>query len=198
MATGIIILAAGASTRLGMPKQTLVYNGKTLLEHAVDAALEVAKPVIVVLGAKADTIVTYLKSKPVTIVYNDSWPQGMASSIAAGLQAVLTDNKAINEVIIMLCDQPFVDALLLNQLIARHTESGKGIIACKYAATIGVPVLLNKKYFDELKLLQGEEGAKKLLLKYKDDVAFVSFEKGVIDIDTMNDYERLNTLSGEL
>jgi len=89
----------------------------------------------------------------------------------------------------MLCDQPFVDASLLNQLVQK--KSLKGIIASTYNGIIGAPVLFDVAYFDELLLLKGQEGAKKLLTKYPEDIDTVAFPLGSIDIDTMEDYERL-------
>lgn len=96
--------------------------------------------------------------------------------------------------ILCVCDQPYISAILLQQLLDKKKTSGKKIIACSYAETLGTPVLFNKKYFSALMNLQGDEGAKKLLSVYSDDVAPISFEKGEFDIDTKKDYEKL--LSG--
>jgi molybdenum cofactor cytidylyltransferase len=91
----------------------------------------------------------------------------------------------------MVCDQPFASASLLNDLIAAHEETLKGIIASGYNNTLGTPVLFNKKYFDDLLKLQGAEGAKKIIMKYADDVATVPFPMGAVDIDTIEDYDSL-------
>ena len=188
--TGVLILAAGSSSRLGKPKQNLVFEGQTLLQRAIDAALAtLCGPVIVVLGANADEIKPTLEGKPVRIVHNNDWVEGMASSIRLGiaeLQVIDPDAKAA---ILMLCDQPFVSTAILQQLI--QSQSKKGIAACAYNDTIGPPVLFDEFYFGELLSLKGQEGAKKLLLKYTDAVTTIPFALGSIDIDTAADFEKL-------
>jgi len=191
--TGAIILAAGSSSRLGKPKQNLVFNGQTLLQRAIEAALSSAcRPVIVVLGSNVESIRPSIESYPIQIVYNPDWNEGMASSIRAGLTRFQEVEPVADSVILMLCDQPFVFGAILNQLIELKSEST--IIACVYNETTGVPALFDKFYFDELLLLSGPEGAKKLLLKYKDAVKAVPFDLGSIDIDTTGDFEKLTLL----
>src|SRR5690349_2502172 len=125
--TGAIILAAGASTRLGMPKQTLLYEGKTLLQHAAEAAKGAGcNPVIVVLGAYADTILEHFHYPPAVIVHNNHWETGMGTSIAVGMNALLQADNMLSAVIISVCDQPYVDAALLLELIAQMQQTGKG------------------------------------------------------------------------
>jgi molybdenum cofactor cytidylyltransferase len=189
--TGIIILAAGQSSRLGTPKQNLVYQGKTLLQHAVSAAIySTCRPVIVVLGANSEAILPQIEGHDVQIVYNANWEQGMATSIQTSITE-LQKTPGISGAIVMLCDQPFVNHELLNNILQKQTETGKGIIASAYNNTIGVPVLFGQKYFAHLLALKGHEGAKKLLAVYTDDIAVVNFAQGAIDIDTITDYEDL-------
>ena len=189
--TGIIILAAGSASRFGSAKQLLFFNQKSLLQHVINEAITAQiNSIIVVTGANAELILQSLQQHSIQVVYNEHWQQGMASSIVAGLSEMLL-NKEINEVIITVCDQPFVTAHLFNQLCKKKTESGKNIVACSYADTVGTPVLFTQKYFDKLLHLQGDEGAKKLLKQYHDEVATVSFPQGIIDIDTREDYEKL-------
>ena len=188
--TTIIILAAGSSSRLGTPKQNLVYQGKTLLQRAVQAGLDsTCNTVIVVLGANADSIRPTIKDSRVRIIYNQDWEEGMASSIRISISQIQLLEPKTTSVILMLCDQPFVDASLLDQLIQK--KSLKGIVASSYNGITGAPVLFDAAYFDELLLLKGQEGAKKLLLKYPEDIDTVSFPLGSIDIDTIEDYEKL-------
>jgi len=188
--TGAIILAAGSSSRLGKPKQNLVFNGQTLLQRAIEAALSsVCRPVIVVLGSNVESIRPSIESYPIQIVYNPDWNAGMASSIRAGLMRFQEVQPAADSVILMLCDQPFVDAALLAQLV--QSKSKNGIAACAYSDTIGPPVLFDKYYFNELLSLKGQEGAKKLLMKYSNAVTSVPFLLGYIDIDTVDDFEKL-------
>jgi molybdenum cofactor cytidylyltransferase len=194
--TGIIILAAGASTRMGQPKQQLKFGDETLLQRAVRTALDtMAASVIVVLGANAHEIQAELQQGSAVISVNPDWQEGMASSIRIGLQQLQKQLPEVENAIFMLCDQPFVSSALLNQLIQTHNEDKGGIIACTYNDTIGAPVLFNKRYFGELMALSGQEGAKHLLLKFSDDVIAVPFDQGGIDIDTPEDYQRLTDKS---
>jgi molybdenum cofactor cytidylyltransferase len=188
--TGIIILAAGSSSRLGTAKQNLIYEGKTLLQRAIDAGItSKADNVVVVLGANADVIRPTIENSPVKIIQNTEWQEGMASSICLGITELKSNGQQINAVILMLCDQPFVNDVLINELIDNQTK--KGIIASAYNNTLGAPVLFNEVYFPALLLLKGQEGAKKLLLKHPDDVVAIPFPLGSVDVDTPEDFERL-------
>jgi molybdenum cofactor cytidylyltransferase len=192
--TGIIILAAGSSSRFGSPKQNLVYQGKTLLQRAIQTALTSAccDCAVVVLGANEGEIRPNISDQQVNIVYNPDWQEGMASSIRLGIAQLLYLEPLVTSAILMLCDQPFVDPLLLYQLTERKTENDTGIIACEYKNTLGVPALFDKKYFVQLMKLTGSEGAKTIINAYPDDVMSVPFGLGAIDIDTIDDFERLN------
>ncbi len=190
--TGLIILAAGESKRLGQPKQNLVFNGHTLLQHAVQSGqASECDPIIVVLGANTEDIKPIAGTKT---LYNQNWKEGMASSIKTGIHEINKD-LLIDKVIIMRCDQPFVSAELLNSMIAKQIETEKPIIACTYNGTTGVPVLFDRTLFAELLLLQGQEGAKKILITHTDEVATIPFDEGSIDIDTPDDYKRLLKLN---
>jgi len=189
--TGIIILAAGSSSRLGQPKQNLIYRGQTLLQRAVETAVSTAcETILVVLGGNADTIIPTISNIKVNVIENIDWAGGMSTSIKSGIIEIQKINPAINAVILMLCDQPFVDTHLLNMLILSQTKSG--IAACAYNGTIGPPALLNKIYFNQLINLKGNEGAKNLLSKYADILTILPYEPGSIDIDTIEDFNRLS------
>jgi len=183
-----VILAAGESSRLGQPKQNLLFNGQTLLQRAVESGrLSQCKPLIVVLGANSDKITPIAGT---TTLYNKNWEEGMASSIRIAIEEINKDSS-IDNAIIMLCDQPFVSAALLNTLIEKQVETGRPIIACAYNGTMGVPVLFDRALFAELLLLQGHEGAKKIVTTHANKVATIPFDEGSIDIDTPDDYENL-------
>jgi molybdenum cofactor cytidylyltransferase len=190
--TAIIILAAGESSRLGVPKQNLSYKGETLLQLAIKNALAVSETVLVVLGANRENIEYSIKDQPVEILNNPLWTEGMASSIRMAIEKLQTDYLQVDSVLLMLCDQPFADEGLLKQLVDIASSSDKGIVASAYNDTLGVPVLFKAKYFPYLFALKGEEGAKKLLMQHADDVAEASFPQGAVDIDTMEDWEKLN------
>lgn len=190
--TGIIILAAGSSSRLGKPKQLLVYQHRTLLQHVADEA-EAAKlsPVVVVTGANASLTASSLMMKNVLLAENEGWQEGMGSSIVTGMARLLQHSKKTEAVILAVCDQPYVSAALFRKLIAAKKESGKGIAASQYDGINGTPVLFTKPYFHQLQNLRGNEGARKLLKFYHHDVATVPFPQGGIDIDTEDDYRKL-------
>ena len=190
--TGIIILAAGNSSRLGKPKQLLEFNGYTLLRNTIiQAKLVPNSSIIVVTGAYKQLMDNELAYTAAKVVHNPHWEAGMASSITVGLHKLRALNPAIKACILTVCDQPFITAQLYNELLDQYKTIGKGIVASAYAETLGTPVLFSHKYFEALLNLDGQEGAKKILQLYKDDVASVPFEKGAVDIDTLNDYNNL-------
>ena len=192
--TGLIILAAGSSSRLGSPKQNLVYRGQTLLQRAIQTALTSVchEKVVVVLGANEGEIRPSISDELVYITYNPHWQEGMSSSIRLGITELLRIEPNIKAAILMLCDQPFVDPLLIYQLTEKKADSFSSIIACTYRDTLGVPVLFDASYFPRLLMLQGKEGAKTLIRDFPNDVATIAFPLGAIDIDTIEDYERLH------
>ena len=190
--TAIVILAAGNSTRFGSTKQLLRFNGKTLLQHAIEEATEAgADPVVVVLGANANEVSASIDTTAVEIVLNNRWEEGMASGIVAGVRMASSLSEQVHNMIIAVCDQPFISSALFKQLYQTQTESQKGIVGCSYADTIGTPVLFTQQYFEHLLALHGDEGAKKLLTTFATDVATVHFPNGNFDIDTQIDYQEL-------
>ncbi|WP_207510402.1 nucleotidyltransferase family protein [Longitalea luteola] len=189
--TDIIILAAGASTRLGQPKQLLPWQGTTLLRHAVETALAVATNPVVITGANAEHLATAVDAGRAKIVYNPDWQEGIASSIRCGLQALLNRTPEPDQVIFMVCDQPFVTPELLLELINERQNTGKSIVASAYDGTLGIPALFDRTMFPQLLELQGDTGAKQLIKNNLDDTATVLFPQGNIDIDTLGEYEGL-------
>lgn len=193
--TDIVILAAGASSRLGRPKQLLPWQGKTLLQHAVQTALTITTRPVVVTGANADQLVAGLNHTQVHVVFNPDWEQGIASSIRCGLQALLDRTPSPDQVIFMVCDQPFVSAGLLLEIINERQESNKSIVASAYGGTLGIPALFDKSLFPQLLDLQGDTGAKKIIQQHPDEVASVPFKEGEFDIDTEGEYRKLTGLT---
>ncbi len=191
---GVIILAAGASSRLGRPKQSLLYKDKTLLQHAVEAALTSGLgPVIVVLGAGAETLQHEITEKEVHLAVNSEWKEGMASSIRCGIKALARIEPAAKGVILMVCDQPFVTVPLLNDLIAAHRKTAKPVVACSYEGTFGPPVFFHHALFAELLQVKGDMGARGVVRQHADAVAVVPFPEGTFDVDTEVDYERIKS-----
>jgi molybdenum cofactor cytidylyltransferase len=189
---GIVILAAGVSSRLGSPKQLLSYNGKTLLRHAVDEATNSnADFVVVVLGANADLLLKEIDATKASVIENKEWEEGMASSIRTGLKMLLKQQVQVDGVIFMVCDQPFVSSVVLNNLINSYKETGKPVVASDYGEVTGPPAFFHQSFFTELMQLKGDEGAKRIIQQHKNETATIPFPEGRIDIDREEDYEKL-------
>lgn len=188
----IVILAAGVSARLGSPKQLLSYRGKNLLRHTVDEALGTGcQSVFVVLGAHVELLRKELKDKPVSIIENTGWQEGMASSIRCGLQSITNTILRPDSIIFMVCDQPHVSSSLLLKLLEKKNETGKFIVASHYEDKIGIPALFHKSFFPALNALKGDKGARTLIADNLEKLATVPFPEGITDIDTITDYELL-------
>lgn len=189
---GLIILAAGASVRMGKPKQLLEFNGKTLLRRAVQTGIESeCHPIVVVLGAQINDLKNEIKDFEVQIAENADWKRGMSSSIKTGLQRILEINNQISGVVIMVCDQPFVSAKLINQIVEKCRKTNSLIVASEYSATLGVPALFGSLVFSQLLELENSGGAKEIIKQFQNETIAVPFEKGNFDIDTPEDYTKL-------
>lgn len=185
--TAIIILAAGASRRLGQAKQLVKFEQKTLLRHTVEAACQVVENVWVVLGANAERLIPELSNLPIHIIKNENWQSGMASSIKLGLAAAIAQNIDLQLLVVTVCDQPKISAAVFQRMFMEKKRSGKNIVACRYADILGVPVLFEHVYFPSIMTLEGEQGAKKILAANAAEVAFVDFPEGEWDVDTPDD-----------
>ena len=189
---GIIILAAGNSSRLGRPKQLLPYHNRSLLRNAVEQSLLIRESVVlVVTGASREIVESELNNDHILVRYNAGWETGMASSIKTGVSELLVLYPSLDALLITVCDQPFLNAGIMTSLIDEHIATNKNIIASAYNDTIGTPALFSKKYFNALQELAGQEGAKKIIMKHVEDTASVNFPAGGIDIDTDEDYHNL-------
>jgi molybdenum cofactor cytidylyltransferase len=187
--TGAIILAAGSSSRMGQSKQMLDIDGQPLLRKTVAEVLDAGiDRTVVVLGANEAQHVSLLDGLNVEIVYNASWVKGMGTSIRTGVEA-LTKYAAVSSILILVCDQPLLTSQIISNVVAKFNSSRKPIVASSYRGVPGVPVLFDRSYFERLKQLPDDQGAKKLILQNRDDIELVSFPGGEIDLDTMADYE---------
>ncbi|MEH2448052.1 MAG: nucleotidyltransferase family protein [Nostoc sp.] len=192
----IMILAAGASTRMGTPKQLLLYQGHSFLQYITEMAIaSVCQPVIVVLGANAEQIHPQIKQLPVRVIKNLDWACGMSTSIKSGIELLNNLPQKIEAVVITLCDQPFVSYQIINQLVDAYYSEKKPIIACEYAGTLGVPSLFSQMFFSELAALKETSGAKKVINNNLNKVFSIPFPLGNIDIDTPKDYKQLLSIT---
>jgi len=186
---GAVILAAGASTRMGTPKQLLSVGGRPLIVHAVEAALaSSAWPVVVVLGAEADRIKPVLARHPVLIAENPAWSEGMASSVRAGIGLMIQFSRSLDASLLALCDQPAFSAGSIARLVEAQRATGRGIAAAHYRGRNGAPALFLRTHFAALGALTGEEGARNLLNGDPEAVASVGMPEFEKDLDTPEDY----------
>ncbi len=193
MKTGLIILAAGESRRLGRPKQLLSYKDSSLLQRSIDMTKRTyCEPKFLILGAYADKIKKEINSEGIEIIINSDWKEGIASSIRTGLSTIIENHPSVEHVLFLLSDQPYLTADHLEELIAKHQDDQFCITGSKYANQIGVPVIFSYHYFEELLSLRGDQGAKKIIIQHPESTQGVPFKSGEIDIDTEEDYQKLN------
>ncbi len=186
----ILILAAGASKRMGSIKQLLAWADTSLLGHAVNMAKSSkARETIVVLGANANAIGPQLSDCEVQIIKNDNWASGMGSSIAAGIEYITGSGEKYDAVLITLADQPLIDTPYLDLMIETASKVDQSIVATAYGNKAGVPALFGSKYFETLVALESEQGAKEVLNRFKSDIFRLDPGSKTLDIDTNEDYE---------
>jgi molybdenum cofactor cytidylyltransferase len=184
-----IILAAGASRRLGRPKQLVPVAGETLLARTIRIVRESgAEPVIVVLGAHHESIASSVDLSRVQSVTNPNWEQGIATSIHAGIQALLNRDRDAEALLLLVCDQPKLKADHLRALMAAYQqESQPTIAASRYAGIAGIPAIFPANQFANLLKLQGDSGARSILRHPECPIVTLPFEGGEVDIDTPED-----------
>jgi molybdenum cofactor cytidylyltransferase len=187
-----IILAAGESFRFGKPKQLLQLNKKSLVRRIADEAHNAGcSPIIVVVGSARDEVESALAGTTATTVDNENWKRGIGTSIRTGIECITKTAEQVEGVVLLVCDQPLVDATTIRNLIAVRQNTGKAIVASGYAQTVGVPALFDRACFDELRALDSDSGAKLIILSDIKRVAELPFPDGAIDVDTLPDWENL-------
>ena len=192
--SGVVILAAGEASRMGAPKQLLPWKNSTLLEQACDKAKSLSDTVVVVLGAHANVILKDL-TLSVPYIINDKWMQGMSTSISMGVD-YLTKKQELQNILILLADQPLLESTYLEKLIL-NCDVDK-ICVTKYSGSVGVPAVFYKKYFTALVGLTGRVGAKKLIGTYQKNLIKITPEnEQLVDIDDRETYEKLYAKFGK-
>ena len=184
-----ILLAAGGSSRMGRPKQLLPWQGEPLVRYVASKALAAGlSPVIVVTGAFHDQVSRAVADLPVTIIENQEWESGQSSSVRAGLKALPEETGAA---VFLLVDQPQVTVSLLHALVSLHGETLAPVAAPKVGGQRANPVLFDRSTFPDLMAIRGDVGGRGLFSRYP--VAWLNWpdEKLLQDIDTEEDYRRL-------
>jgi len=194
-----ILLAAGLSTRMGQPKQLLPFGESTIVETVVDNMLDSKfSEIIVVVGHCAEQIQDLLKERPVKIVFNPDYREGMLTSAQAGIHSLnfangknKSDRDAFS---LMLVDQPFITSELIDKVIDAYAQTDKGIVLPSYDYKRGHPVIFHHRYADEISALGAESGGVRSLFKsHSEDIHYVPVDTDDVlrDIDYREDYERV-------
>ncbi|MDP2931768.1 MAG: molybdenum cofactor cytidylyltransferase [Chloroflexota bacterium] len=188
-----ILLAAGESRRMGQSKLLLSFGGSTILEHALDNLLKSrVDEVIVVIGNQADEMRKRIASRPVKVITNPDFRQGMATSVTRGLNLVNPKSSAI---MLVLADQPLIDSQTINKLIDAFASHDRGIVIPVYRGKRGHPIIFASKYREALLQLKGDVGGRELVGQHLGDILEVPVDSpGVaLDIDTPDDYRSLDS-----
>ncbi|MCP9199956.1 nucleotidyltransferase family protein [Gramella sp. GC03-9] len=192
---GVLILAAGSSSRLGHPKQLVEFKAKSLLQHAIDAVKDLPlQTKVLVLGARSTMIQEEVETTGFKIVLNPKWEEGMASSIRIGLGESLKMNPDLEHLVILVSDQPFITSREIEELLKAHLKNEKEATFSEYASTVGVPAVFSAKLFSELEKLKGDQGAKKLISALNLDLQSIPIQKGNFDVDTPEDVKLLKQM----
>ena len=184
-----IILAAGESRRMGMPKLLLPFGDATMIECTVRNVLSSAvREVILVTGSEAERIESLFKRGPVLVVHNSGYAGGMATSIITGMSAASPESQAV---LIMPGDQPTVTGATIGAVLSAFEESGKGIAVPVYNGRTGHPAVFSLKYREQI-VASVDRGVRSLIYDNPQDLLKVPVDVPdvVMDIDTSEDYRR--------
>lgn len=193
MKIALLIIAAGRSARLGQPKQLLSFRNTFLLDHIIkECETSNVGDIFVVLGANKELIEPRLNQSILKkTFYNPDWANGMGTSIACGISNIQNENY--DGVIVLLSDQPFFTSNLLNQIIERQRNTLARIIVSKYQKGMGPPTFFDKSLLEALSKLKGDVGAKPVIKQHIKEIETIFFEKGNLDIDTIDDLKWLSS-----
>ena len=187
---GIVILAAGSSSRMGQSKQLLEIDGEPLLRRMAKVALGVdPDELIVVLGSNREEHQKVTEDLAVKTVYNSNWQKGIGSSIKTGVYHLLQQLPSANAAMILVCDQPLLTTFHLKKLKHAFISSVAPVVAMVYSDTVGVPAIFAKSLFDDLLNLPDDKGAK-IVIEKNPSALTVPFPEGAMDLDTPDDYEK--------
>jgi molybdenum cofactor cytidylyltransferase len=187
----IVVLAAGASRRLGRPKQLLELGGEPLIRHTVRNALaSKADAVLVVLGNEADRIGSAIGDLKTEIVHNPDFTRGQSTSMVAGISALGSD---VDAAVLMLGDQPGVASSVLDALIDRFVSTRPAVVQPRYAdGKPGNPALVSRPLFPELLAVTGDIGAREVIRAHRGEIEYVDVGAShPLDVDTDDDYAAL-------
>ena len=184
--TSAVVLAAGASTRMGRPKLLLPLAGEPIVRRTVRQVAEAGfDDLLVVVGFEADSILTALEGLNCRHVVNAAYESGMGSSFQSAI-SVLGGSEAA---MFALADQPFVTATEYARLLAAYRAQPGGIVSVRYGGVTAPPHLFDRRFFEELSML--EHGARPVLQRHRDVTTVLQFPPELLlDVDTPEDYQR--------
>ena len=193
-----VVLAAGRSTRMGRNKLILPLDGKPVLQRVLDALRDSkVDEIVVVLGAGADEVRSKVALEGTKVVTNGRYADGMSTSIKAGLAGV---HRSTSAAIIVLGDQPFLSASLVDGLVDAFQAEGAPVVVPVHLGKRGNPVLFARRVFPEIMKISGDHGAKPVVRAHGGDVLEVDVKdgRGAVDVDTPADYEQASLLSRQV
>lgn len=191
MRLGGAILAAGASRRLGQPKQLVLLAGEALVRRMARLASEAGSDhVAVVLGCQGPQVAAALQGIPCELLDNPGWAEGVAASVRCAVQ--WADREGCDALMVLVCDQLNVSVAHLSQLWAAWRAAPDAPVASAYAGTLGVPAIFARADYPELLQLQGDQGAARLLRGGQRRVTQLAWPEGEADLDTPDDLAKLD------
>jgi len=188
----IILLAAGASSRMGQPKQLLPWGEQTLIEHQIHTLLKTGNQIHVVLGSNSKLVIPVIEKFPVNIFINTEWESGMGSSISFGIRKIIQIFPDADGVLITLLDQPLITTSYFEKMLGTYQPGSQKIMVSHSASGwTGVPVLFDKCFFKDLSELKNEDGAKKIVKRHEENIILNEGGELLEDMDTMQTYQQL-------
>jgi molybdenum cofactor cytidylyltransferase len=189
---GAVILAAGMSRRMGVPKLFLDFHGKPLFLYSVECAIQSQlDPILIVGGEHVQLLQEHTKDMPVEIVRNPDYAEGMATSLKRGIEAM---DGRVDALLVFLADQPFVSPTLIKELLQTYTDcrsDGIRVVRPQYNGIPGHPVLIDSDLFAEFSAVQGDEGGRCIIRRHAEKMKGIPFDNPLwgADIDTPDDWK---------
>lgn len=184
-----VILAAGAATRLGQPKQVLPWRGQPLVRHVALAALSAGlSPLVVVTGAYPTLVQQALEGMPVQVIHNPDWQAGLSTSVRCAVRSLL---HSVGAAVFLLADQPQVPVTLLRDLVEIHARSRSPIVAPLVDGQRANPVLFDRQTFPDLLNVSGDAGGRALFARYRVEWLPWHDARLLLDVDRPEDYQKL-------
>ncbi len=187
-----VILAAGESSRYGEPKQLLDWHGEPFVRAVAKKALEAGlSPVLLIVGAHKDDVVTVMNDLDIRMVENPNWKEGQSTSIKAGIKAIHSEKPNVGAAVFLLVDQPQITTSILQGLIEKHAEGRYPIVAPMVIDRRANPILFDRRTFPDLRTIEGDVGGRAIFHKYQVEYLPWHDDRLLLDVDTPEHYQRL-------